>query len=144
MRVHVASRRRGVAHHAAGELVWANVGNYIENPACRGKFRPVVILQATDCQHLIAGLTTRGVAKGTGWARPRICLGSSCLLLKESYLWSARPSWLSRLDVGAHIGWVSPEAVEAIARHMRVPAHVIFVLRQVAAGVGCDGGALPL
>jgi hypothetical protein len=129
MHMYVAVPRATRPRHAPGELVWAKVGNYVENADCRPKARPAVILRATECQHWIAGLTTQPVFKTTGEGRVLLPMHDDCYLRGTSYLWSRKPSRLCRLDVLSHIGWISLEALDVIRSHMQLPWHVVVELR---------------
>jgi hypothetical protein len=120
--------------HLPGEIVWVSLGNYRENPAAVGKMRPVVILQSTDCQHRIAGLTTQAHYATTGEARVAAPVPQCCGLCgKPSYLWARRPTRLCRLDVRSHAGWADEPLIDTIARHMDVPWHVIERIRDTVA-----------
>lgn len=135
MNVHVVKTRASRPHHAAGEVVWAHVGNYLENPNCDAKARPVVILKPTSCQHWAAPLTTQATFKTTGEARVLVPVVARFEWHCNSYLWSARPSRVCRLDVRSHIGWVSREVADLIARHMSLPWYVLSEFRAAVAAI---------
>lgn len=132
MRIHTVTERASRPRHAAGEIVWASVGNYIENPNATLKYRPVVILRAGQCQHWIAGLTTQPVFKTTGDPRVLLPVSDDCALCGQSYLWSPRATRVCRLDVRTHIGWITHDGIDVIERHMLVPRHTLAELRAVA------------
>ena len=112
-----ASRPR----HEAGEVVLADLGNYLEaaedGRSCQPKMRPVILLRIGDCQHLVAGLTTQSRHLTTGAARPLVPASDSMGLLVTSFLWSDRPSRISRINVRRHVGWVDRAVVEFLADH---------------------------
>lgn len=141
MRVVIPNANR--PRHATGEVVWATVGNYLEDRRCNAKARPVVILQASVCQHWAAPLTTQSTFKTTGEARVPLPVDVTCRLCGASYLWSPRPSRVCRLDVRLHIGWIGREAVDVIARNMRLPWHVLAELRAVADAMTNTDGVVP-
>jgi hypothetical protein len=120
--------------HLPGEVVWVSLGNYRENPANNGKMRPAVILDAGAGQHRIAGLTTQAHYASTGTARVRVPIAECCGLCgRPNYLWGRRPSWISRLYVRTHAGWVDEAFIDTIAAHMDVPWHVIERVRDTVA-----------
>jgi len=132
MITHVVKPHPSRPRHAVGEVVWASVGNYVENLGCDAKPRPAVILRASDSQHWVAGLTTQPTFKTTGAARVLVPVHQTCRLCGASYLWSPRPSRLCRLDVRCHIGWIGHDALDVIERHMHLPHGVLAELRAVA------------
>ena len=132
MLTHVMKPRASRPRHAAGEIVWAAVGNFAEDPMCSRKPRPAVILRAGECQHWIAGLTTKATFKTSGEGRVLVPVHDMCRLCGRSYLWSPRPSRVCRLDVLSHIGWIGLEALCVIREHMELPWHVAAELRLVA------------
>lgn len=132
MNTHVVMPHPSRPRHAAGEIVWASVGNYIENPNANAKHRPVVILRAGECQHWVAALTTQPTYKTTGEPRVLLPVSGTCSLCGESYLWSPRASRLCRLDVRSHIGWIGHDTLDVIERHMLLPWHVLAQLRAAA------------
>lgn len=143
MKVHTVKPHPSRPRHATGEVVWANVGNYLEDRNCDGKARPVVILHASEFQHWVAALTTQPTFKTTGAARVAVPVHATCRLCGGSYLWSPRPSRLCRLDVRWHIGWIGRDAVEVIADYMRLPWHVLAELRAVADAMTNTDGMVP-
>lgn len=137
---HRPSNRRVL--HAPGEVILAGIGNYLENPDADRKARPAVILRPGTCQHLVAGLTTQEFYATTGERRTPIPNHEACGLDAEGYLWSRRPSRLSRLDAIHHIGWADLALVRAIAETMDVPADVFAELWRAARrrAIGGDQG----
>lgn len=130
----VRADRPGRPRHLPGEIVWATLGNYRENPDAHGKMRPVVILDAADGQHVIAGLTTQAHYATTGEARVAVPTTAACGLDgKPSFLWAMRPTRVSRLDVRTHAGWADESLIDAIATHMKVPHDVIERMRETVA-----------
>lgn len=143
MKVHTMTHRADRPRHAAGEIVWASLGNYIENPNANAKHRPVVILRAGECQHWVAALTTQPTFKTTGEPRVPLPVSSTCSLCGESYLWSPRASRLCRLDVRSHIGWIGHDTLDVIERHMLLPWHVLAELRAAADTMTYTAGEVP-
>lgn len=138
MKTYVQRHDRVRVHHAVGEVVWATVGNFLEDRDCNRKLRPVVILQPWPCQHHIVGLTRQARCKGNGELRSVMPTRGICGLCGTSFLWSPRPSRISRLDVRSHIGWVNHAMVDVIERDVWCRDHVVDALRRVAAEQGCD------
>lgn len=143
MRTHTVTERASRPRHAAGEMVWASVGNYIENSNATLKYRPVVILRAGQCQHWIAGLTTQPVFKTTGDPRVLLPVSDDCALCGQSYLWSPRATRVCRLDVRTHIGWITHDGIDVIERHMLVPRHTLAELRATADAITNTAGEVP-
>ena len=129
MRIHTVVPDAGRPRHAPGEIVWAAVGNFLEDRHCSRKCRPVVILRVGDCQHWIAGLTTQASFKMTNEVRVLVPVHRDCRLCGQSYLWANYASRLCRLDVRSHIGWVNREVVDVLAKHMRLPVDTLAELR---------------
>jgi len=129
MRIHTVLPDARRPRHAPGEIVWAAVGNFLEDRHCSRKCRPVVILRVGDCQHWIAGLTTQASFKMTNEARVLVPVHRDCRLCGQSYLWANHASRLCRLDVRSHIGWVNREVVDVLAKHMRLPVDTLAELR---------------
>jgi hypothetical protein len=144
MMTHVVKPHPSRPVHAVGEVVWARVGNYVEDRGCDAKARPAVILWTGEGQHWIAGLTRQPVFKTTGVARVLVPVHRTCRLCGHSYLWSPRPSRLCRLDVRWHIGWIGHDALDVIERHMHLSRDVLAELRAVADAQPEQGeGAVP-
>jgi hypothetical protein len=119
--------------HEPGELVWALSGNWVENPKATGKERPWVIVETAGGQDIAVGLTTQPRYATTGSSRPEVPdVQSMGLPAGRSYLWSSRTVPLCRLGVRQHIGWVTRELVELIAKHTHLAPHVIERLRDIA------------
>lgn len=130
----VQADRPSRPRHLPGEVVWVTLGNYRENPDADGKMRPVVILDATNGQHVVAGLTTQAHYATTGEARVELPTAPICGLNgKPSFLWATRPARVSRLDVRTHAGWADDSLIDAIASHMEVPQDVIERMRETVA-----------
>lgn len=141
---HVVKPHPSRPRHAVGEVVWASVGNYVENRDCDAKPRPAVILRTGVGQHWVAGLTTQPTFKTTGVARVPVPVHRTCRLCGHSYLWSPQPSRLCRLDVRGHIGWIGHDALDVIERHMHLSHHVLAELRAVADEQSNTNGEVPL
>lgn len=133
MRQYEHNERPDRPRHEPGELVWALSGNWVENPQATGKERPWVIVATESGQDIAVGLTTQSKYATTGASRPEVPdVASVGLPAGRSYLWSSRTVPLCRLGVRSHIGWVTAELVELIAKHTHVGPHVIERLRQIA------------
>jgi hypothetical protein len=101
--------------HEPGELVWGRIFNGIENKNSRGKWRPVVILKPGDREHRVIGLTRQGIYKTTNEPRVPIPNPTACGLSGRGFIWSPKPSWCLRFDLGDHIGWADNELAAVIA-----------------------------
>ena len=143
MKIHTVTERASRPRHTAGEIIWASVGNYIENPAAVGKCRPVIILRPGECQHWITGLTTQPAFKTSGDPRVFLPVSDDCGLSGQSYLWSPRATRVSRIDVRTHIGWITHDGIDVIERHMLVPRHTLAELRATADAITNTGGEVP-
>ena len=134
LKQYVPRSDRSVALHEPGEVVLARLGNYLEErDTCRPKVRPCIILRSGDCQHLCTGLTTRPEYKTSGDARPRLprC-PTAGLHTSPSFLWSDRPSFICRLDVIKHLGWVDHELVDFLTRYLNLDSLTTGVLWRAA------------
>jgi hypothetical protein len=130
----VKADRPSRPRHLPGEIVWVTLGNYLEERNATAKMRPVVILNACNGQHWVAGLTTQAHYATTGSHRIRVPKSPCCGLCgKASYLWGRRPTRVSRLDVRTHAGWADAALIDAIAAHMDVPWHVMERVRDSVA-----------
>jgi hypothetical protein len=118
--------------HAVGEVVYGEIGNFLENPNAEKKSRPMVVLATGECQHLVAGLTTQPYFNTTGGFRVPIPNPKACGLSRPGYLWGGKPVRVSRLDVRRHLGWADPEMVQAIAEAMRLSPRVTAQLWKAA------------
>jgi hypothetical protein len=111
---HPSGSARRPAELAPGELVWASIVNGIENPAARGKARPVVLVEPSGWAWRTIGLTTRPRHHdGT----PRVAIPNSHAvgLRFPGWLWSGKLCFTSGIDIQDHIGWVDlPLAFEVI------------------------------
>ena len=117
-----------------GEVVWGSVGNYLEAGAeCRSKTRPAIILAVSECQHMIAGLTTRAHTIDGEARQPITTVASLGLDGRNSFLWSPRPSFLCRLDVRSHAGWIDFETAELVSHYMNLPRTIFVDLLRAAA-----------
>ena len=145
LKQHVCHSDRPIVFHEPGEVVLADFGNYLEAGAdCRRKARPVILLRPSLCQHAFAGLTTKPQYLTTGDARPVVPAAASMGLDgKTSHLWSSRPSYVSRLDVRKHLGWVDHEVVDFLARHMHLDAITLGMLWRSASAHGCGSPRRP-
>lgn len=142
MRTHIVLPSTSRPRHAVGEIALATVGNYIEDRNANAKPRPVVILRVGECQHSVAALTTQATFKTTGEPRVPLPISRECRLWGESFLWSAKPSRVCRLDLRWHIGWIGHDEIDVIDRYMGLPWHVLAALR-AAADDRTPGGEVP-
>jgi hypothetical protein len=120
--------------HLPGEIVWATVGNYLEDREAEQKMRPVVILEVRDGQHVVAGLTSKPHYATSGYPRVPVP-ASSCPRGGPGYLWARSPSRLCRIDIRVHAGWADEALIDCIAAHMDVPPDVIEQMRATVAAV---------
>lgn len=96
------------AEGVTGEIVTTLVTNPLENSSTRGKARPAILLTRNGCRWLVMGLTTRSSFLN-GVQRTPVPNPTSCGLGRgPSFLWG-RPTWISALDVGDHIGYASAD-----------------------------------
>ena len=102
-----------------GEVVWANVLNPFQNPACTSKPRPAILLRRQGNSWLIMGLTTNpAYADG----QPRVPIDSPAALNLQgpTFLWG-RPTRICSIDILDHQGWIDePTATTLTAAH---PTH---------------------
>lgn len=122
--------------HEPGEVVIVTLGNYLEaGEGCRSKTRPGIILATSDCQHWIAGLTTKAVAVTSGMPRPEVPHPGEIGLDsgRRSFLWSPRPARVCRLDVRQHLGWIDFDTAELLSQWMRLPPRTFTALLRAAA-----------
>jgi hypothetical protein len=120
--------------HQPGEVVLAAFGNYLETrERCHRKVRPVILLRTSMTQHMFAGLTTKPTYQTTSEPRP-VLPKPACLGLdgKLSHLWSARPAFVSRIDLRRHLGWIDHAVVAFLAAHMDLDDHTLQVLYRAA------------
>jgi hypothetical protein len=138
LRQHVFKADKVSVFHLPGEVVLAKFGNYLEaGVECRPKVRPVILLRASDCQHMFAGLTTKPRYKTTMEPRPMLPRCTSAGLSKfPSYLWSPRPAFISRLDIHKHLGWVDHQLVEFLAKYVTIDGFTLAMLYQAASDRG--------
>ena len=145
LKQHVCRSDRPFAFHEPGEVVLINFGNYLEAGAdCQRKARPAILLRPSECQHAFAGLTTKPHYLTSGDARPALPASESLGLdAATSYLWSSRVSFISRLDVQKHLGWVDHAVVEFLSRHMHLDPITVATLYRAATIHGCTSPGLP-
>ena len=98
-----------------GEVITGNVVNGIENRQATGKVRLVAVIAAppSGCL-LVAGLTSKGVTQ-RGEQRMQILDNGSWGWRGCTYVYGKRLTRLSRIDVGCHVGWLSPRDAAALA-----------------------------
>lgn len=98
-----------------GEVITGNVINGIENRHASGKFRPVVVIEAPALGCLkVIGLTSKGISQ-SGERRVEMLENREWGWRGRSYVFSVRPTRLSRIDVGDHLGWISTADGETLA-----------------------------
>lgn len=145
LKQHVRRSGSPSVFHEPGEVVLAKLGNYLEErDTCRPKLRPCIILRSGECQHVCTGLTTRPQYKTSGDTRPRLppC-PTTGLREVASFLWSDRPSFICRLDVKKHLGWVDHELVDFLARSMNLDGYTLGLLWHAATLHACTTPNLP-
>lgn len=118
--------------HEPGEIILAAIGNFLEDPTSDRKPRPAIVLRNGECQHLVAGLTTQPIYKTSGGKRSEVPNPPACGLGKPGYLWSHRPTMLSRIDALKHLGWIDHETVKVIASTMKLTPAMFQDLWQAA------------
>jgi hypothetical protein len=106
-----ASRR--FADQLPGEIATCRVLNPLENRYTEGKARPAVLIRRDGCRWLVMGLTTRSTFANGAKRRP-VKNPSACGLgVSASFLWG-RPTWVSALDVGDHIGHADDDLLASV------------------------------
>jgi hypothetical protein len=99
-----------------GEIITGNVVNGIENGRASGKFRPVVVVEAPALGCLkVIGFTSKGTTQ-TGKRRVEMLDNSEWGWRGRTFIFGERPTRLSRIDVGDHLGWISTKDGETLAR----------------------------
>lgn len=116
----------------AGEVVWINVLNAIENRFATGKERPAVLVRRDGGHWVTMGLTTRDKYLD-GSPRQSIPNPRAVGLKGPGYLWGDRLTNVSAVDVGDHIGWVDEALAELIIRFARLGKLDASALRSAAA-----------
>ncbi|MCA0308843.1 MAG: hypothetical protein LCH87_16040 [Actinobacteria bacterium] len=123
----------------AGDVVVASVQNPIENPSCKGKRRPFVLVHRVNGHWRGMGLTTSShYADGT----PRIAIPNpaSVGLHRAGYLWGDRPTSVCALDVDTLLGVVDASLAEAVISLAGLRTADAAALRE-AAGLPTSGTA---
>ena len=119
-----------------GELVTARVRNGIENRTAVGKARPVILVASKGSAWRVMGLTTRPRYRD---GSPRVAVPNPAVvgLRGQGWLWGERLTWLSRLDILDHIGWVD----RALAREVAALAQLDQAAVQRLLGTASEPGA---
>ncbi len=104
-------RRQG---YQPGQLVWANVFNFREDPNSLGKLRPVVLITCEGSYWHVMGLTTQSCYAKSGERRVPIPDFANVGLTKPGYLWGGNLTRVRTVDLGGHIGWVDVPLARAI------------------------------
>jgi hypothetical protein len=116
-----------------GELVWARLFNGLEDPAARGKTRPVILLRKVESHWLTMGLTTNRRYRD-GSLRIPIPNPAAVGLSGPGYLWGDRLARISTIDLGDHIGWVDRALAKAIIRLTALPEEDAAALLEASHG----------
>ena len=112
-----------------GEIATAAIGNPLENPNCRGKARPVVLVRREGALWHVMGLTTRP-QYADGSPRTAVPNPSAVGLHSRGFLWGDRLTRVSVLDVDRHIGWVDHELAQLIAAQVSLgPSDTTSLMR---------------
>lgn len=127
-----------MARGEVGELCWANVVNGLENRRAEGKERPALVIDGSVGHLVVAGFTSRAVAR-CGWRRPEVPSLRPLGLARTGYLWSNRTAIVSRIDLGEHIGWADSALIELVLTHVTMPTPLRIGLRSFQAGPRCTG-----
>ena len=99
-----------------GEVITGNVVNGIENGHAFGKFRPVVVIEAPELGCLkVIGFTSKGTTQ-SGKRRVEMLDTGEWGWRGRTFVFGKRPTRLSRIDVGDHLGWISTKDGETLAR----------------------------
>ena len=132
LKQYVPYRHPAAPRHQLGEVLLVNFGNYLESgDSCRPKERPAIIVAVGECQHRIAGLTTKSHCKFNGEARPEILTSDGMGLTGgRSYLWSPRLSFICRRDLRRHLGWIDQDMVMFLADHVNIDRLTLTALWQ--------------
>ncbi len=99
--------------YGPGRVVFAAVVNGIENRRSIGKPRPVVLIERTGSQWLVAGLTSNDERKD-GSKRVPVPNTGAVGLKGRGFVWGW-PTRVSVIDVERAVGWVDVGLVEALA-----------------------------
>lgn len=97
-----------------GMVVLAFVSNPLENPNCKGKLRPVVLVERVSGHWRVMGLTTNPRYR-TGMARVAVPDPAHVGLRGPSYLWGRNLTSVCVLDLERPIDWCDPLLAEAVA-----------------------------
>lgn len=106
-----------------GEVITARIYNGIENLHASGKVRLVVVVKATDSGGLtVIGLTSKGMTQSGEW-RVEMYGNGEWGWRGRSFVFGKRLTKLSRIDVLNHVGWISVEDGETLAREFDLDPH---------------------
>lgn len=114
-----------------GMIAWADVRNPKENPLCRGKRRPCIVVERQQGQVWIVGLTTETHFRN-GLPRVPVPTLPHLGLTRRSHLWGDALTRVSALDIEDHIGWVTPHLAELACEHVKMTVQQAESLRQAA------------
>ena len=112
-----------------GAVVLARVLNALENPTCRGKVRPVVLVLEEDGHWLVAGLTTIP-RRRNGSARLNLPDWKAAGLRGPGYLWGDRLHTVSKLDLQRAVGYADEALVRAICTSHRMKPEALEALAE--------------
>ena len=99
-----------------GEVITGNIVNGIEDGNASVKFRLVVVVEvpASGCLKVI-GFTSKGTTQ-SGKRRVEMLDNGEWGWRGRTFVFGKRPTRLSRIDVGDHLGWISTNDGETLAR----------------------------
>jgi hypothetical protein len=104
---------RSIAEQSTGEIVTGSLLNGIENRNAVGKVRPILLVERRGGNWLAVCFTTREYPRGGG-RRHAIPDPDAVGLDGPSFIWGARISRISPLDLYDHLGWADDALVEEV------------------------------
>jgi hypothetical protein len=122
----------GKPEQVPGEVVIAEVSNPLENPACTGKPRPVVLVRRERGHWLVMGLTSKATYRD-GVPRVPVPNARAVGLHGPGYLWGSRLTRISVLDLRIHIGWADAALTASLIDQARLdPGDAATLVRSLA------------
>lgn len=114
-----------------GAIAWALIWHPFEDPGCRGKLRPVLLIEREEGHWWLVGLTTNPRFRN-GRSRVSIPDPFAVGLDKPGYLWGDRLTSASAIDIQDVTGWCDPDLAEAVITHVALNPRQRTALRQAA------------
>lgn len=115
-----------------GSVAWCNVMNPLENRNCRGKQRPVVLVERCGGHWLVMGLTTRPTHID-GHPRTSVPNHWAVGLRRPGFLWGGRLTAVSAMDIHSVVGTCDAALAEAVIGLAGLDDRVARELRASAA-----------